>query len=411
MECNVIEEHPSIATNLAIGGGGSGRTASRRAVTATAASLMLVGSLFLSSAAQAGPAPQPDEPDQPQVVEVEEPRVHNAPQDVPVTAGISGVGATTLAESLGSSRSGGVFLDESGRMVVTVTDQIAAEAVRAAGGVAQVVTYSESTLNSVQSELDKLAGIPGTSWGVDPATNQVSVELDDTVSAADTARLKAVTDMFGSAVRVERIPGIIALTEGSSGGDAIGNVEGRALCSLGFNVTDEYVKHKYFLTAGHCVVALKQWYLIPTQNHMGYRVGYSHPGNDYGLVMYENLSIHPYGTVNDSTQQITSSRNPYIGEKVSRDGFRSTDRTGTVLRTGVTVNTREGDTYKGMIETSNCAKGGDSGGPLFHGTVGLGMLTGSNGTSGLCNSDRPTGDRTYYQPLQEALNAYGLYVY
>ncbi len=62
----------------------------------------------------------------------------------PVTAGISGRSARALAESLGSNRTGGVFITGSGRMVVAVTDQAAAQVVRDAGGVAQVATCSKT---------------------------------------------------------------------------------------------------------------------------------------------------------------------------------------------------------------------------------------------------------------------------
>jgi hypothetical protein len=292
---------------------------------------------------------------------------------------------------------------------VTVTDQAAAQAVRKAGGVAQLVTYSTDALQSVQAKLDALAGIPGTSWGVDPATNQVSVELDSTVNAADTARLKAVTDTFGPAVRVDRIPGKIESTEITSGGDRIENVYATAHCSLGFNVTDESGA-RYFVTAGHCVKGTKYWYLSSSGNSLGHRIGYSFPGNDYGVVKYDNVAITPYGTVFHNRQQIASSRYPYDGEGVKRVGAYSNDMIGEVLLTNTTVTLNDGTVEKGMIKTSNCAVGGDSGGPLYDGTVGLGILSAGNGNGAAC-SDHVSNQRTYYQPLQEVLNVYGLYVY
>jgi streptogrisin D len=73
----------------------------------------------------------------------------------------------------------------------------------------------------MHTELDGLDAIPGSSWGVDPSTNQVSVELDSAVSAANIARLKTVTDKFGDAVRIERIPGRIQKTTSSTGGEKL----------------------------------------------------------------------------------------------------------------------------------------------------------------------------------------------
>ncbi|MFF6804123.1 hypothetical protein [Streptomyces sp. NPDC012616] len=53
------------------------------------------------------------------------------------------------------------------------------------------------------------------------------------------------------------------------------------------------------------------------------------------------------------------------------------DTTGNVTKTNVTVNI-DGKTLYGMMETNNCALGGDSGGPALHGTTALGLLGGND---------------------------------
>ncbi|MFI9255442.1 trypsin-like serine protease [Streptomyces sp. NPDC053069] len=53
-----------------------------------------------------------------------------------------------------------------------------------------------------------------------------------------------------------------------------------------------------------------------------------------------------------------------------------------------------------MIQTTVCAEPGDSGGPLYDGTKALGITSGGS-------SDCTTGGTTFYQPVPEALSAYG----
>jgi hypothetical protein len=74
-----------------------------------------------------------------------------------------------------------------------------------------------------------------------------------------------------------------------------------------------------------------------------------------------------------------------------------------VTALNATVNYAEGSVY-GMIKTTVCAEGGDSGGALFAGSVALGLTSGGSGN---CSS----GGTTYFQPVTEALSVYGVSVY
>ncbi|MET9318277.1 S1 family peptidase [Kribbella sp. NPDC003505] len=331
--------------------------------------------------------------------------------DVHVTGGISGKNARSLAESLGETRTGGIYLDAKGFIVVAVTDQAAAQAVRAAGGVAKSVRYSTATLKSIHKELDKLAGVRGTSWGVDPSTNQVSVELDSTVNAADTAKINAVAAKFGDAVRVDRIHGKIGAKTYSTGGEMMsvaiaGHQEPR--CSLGFNVTNSS-GDRYIITAGHCTNNFTTWYQGWSGELLGNTIRSSYPGNDYGIIKYNHSSVVAYGTVHHNTQQIYVSRLPFDGESVSRAGGVSNDMIGQVLLVDTTVTWDSGETVYHTIKTTNCALNGDSGGPLYNGTTALGELSG--GTNVSACSDNVSDERTWYQPLQPVLDTYNLAVY
>ena len=75
---------------------------------------------------------------------------------------------------------------------------------------------------------------------------------------------------------------------------------------------------------------------------------------------------------------------------------------GTVTQLNATVNYAEGS-VSGLIRTTVCAEGGDSGGPLYAGGTAYGLTSGGSG-----NCSR--GGVTYFQPVTEALNAYGVSV-
>jgi streptogrisin D len=74
-----------------------------------------------------------------------------------------------------------------------------------------------------------------------------------------------------------------------------------------------------------------------------------------------------------------------------------------VTALNATVNYPQGTVY-GLIRTTVCAEPGDSGGSLFSGTSALGLTSGGSGN---CSS----GGTTFFQPVTEPLNVYGVNVY
>jgi streptogrisin D len=301
-----------------------------------------------------------------------------------------GLAAADQASALaGALDSAGTYLDSSGRMVVTVTSPAAAETVEAAGLVARVVTYSAADLARVTTALGAADTITGTTWGVDPVTNQVLVTYDDTVDATELAALEGTTAQFGTAARVEHTPG--ELRPFLDGGNAI--FAGGSRCSLGFNARGGSGTN-YFITAGHCTNIGANW----TGSGMtGTRVVTSFPGNDYGVVRYNTGSVGN-GVVNlynGTTQNVTGSRTAVVGEAARRSGSTTQVRNGTVTGLNAVVNYPQG-TVTQMIRTSICAQPGDSGGSMFAGTAALGITSGGSGN---CT----TGGTTFFQPVPEVL--------
>jgi streptogrisin D len=344
------------------------RTHLRHAAVTLAVAGMAAGTLFAANSAQATPTATP-------------------------------AAASEVAHNLGAS-SAGSYVEANGSSVVTVTSAAAAAQVRAAGATPKLVKYGAAQLAAVTNALNTSAKIPGTAWATDPKTDQVVVSVDQTVTGARLAKVKAATAKYGSAARIERVAGTFSMR--IRGGDAI--YTGQYRCSLGFNVRSGSTY--YFLTAGHCGNLGPNWYSNAAKTTLlGTTQGSSFPGNDYAIVKYTGTATHP-GSVdlyNGSTQDITSSGNAVVGQSVKRSGSTTGVHSGTVQAVNATVNYAEGS-VSGLIKTNVCAEGGDSGGSLFAGTKALGLTSGGSGN---CTS----GGQTFFQPVTEALSVYGVSVY
>jgi streptogrisin D len=309
--------------------------------------------------------------------------------------GDSFAAASTLSARLDAQlgdRSAGSYVDQAGKLVVNVTDAAAAASVSAAGATPRYVARSGATLAAANDTLLAQLTTPGTSFAVDPVSNQVVVTADSTVKGAKLAAVKAIVAKLGDAARLDIESGVLSPT--ISGGDAI--YTGGSRCSLGFNVRRS--DGDYFLTAGHCTNAGSTW--TNGSQTLGTRAGSSFPGNDYGIVRYTSNVSRPGQVAN---QDITTARNPSVGESVTRRGSTTGTRSGQVTALNATVNYAQGR-VTGLIRTTVCAQPGDSGGPLYRGTAALGLTSGGSGN---CS----TGGTTYFQPVVEALNVYGASVY
>ncbi|WP_405733003.1 S1 family peptidase [Streptomyces sp. NBC_01537] len=314
------------------------------------------------------------------------------------SAKASPVAAATVARSLGSAVTAGSYYDAAaGVTVVNVTTAAAARAVRDAGAVPRLVAYSSAQLTRAGIAAGA-ADIAGTAWGVNPRTNRLEISADSTVPRAGLAALRSATASYGGAVSVTRVAGKFSRL--ITGGSAI--YGGAYRCSLGFNVASGSTY--YFLTAGHCGEVASTWY--SNSGHtttLGTNVSYSFPTNDYALVRYTNTTIARTGGAGNT--DITGSASAYVGESVLRSGSTTGIHSGSVTGLNYTVNYGGGDIVRQMIRTNVCAEGGDSGGPLYTSSgLALGLTSGGSGN---CVS----GGTTFFQPVVEALNHYGVSVY
>jgi hypothetical protein len=241
-------------------------------------------------------------------------------------------------------------------------------------------------------------GTTGTAWWTDPDSGSTVVSLDDSVSPATAASLtRSVTRSGGSVIRE---PGV--LRKHIAGADRFFSASGG--CLIGFNA--RALPDYYFLTAAHCVGTVgSQVFADAARTVLLGTVATKNLNFDYALVHYTNMAISKPSSVNlynGSFAPIRSFGNATIGGVVTRSG-PSGVRTGRVTAINATVNF-PGGAVVGLIRTTVCSMPGDSGGPLFAGTVGVGLTAGGSGNCA-------TGGVTYFASANRAATAYGVGAY
>jgi streptogrisin D len=171
------------------------------------------------------------------------------------------------------------------------------------------------------------------------------------------------------------------------GGDSMS--DGKIICSAGFVV--ERAGQPYVLTAGHCTAGL------PTWQDVGPSVVSAFPGTDFGLVRDDDADAAGDVDLYDGTAQpITSVGTAKVGERVCASGQTTQVTCGRVTAVDATVDYGDGDVVRGLIATNVHTDHGDSGGPLFDGSIGLGVVSGGDGTT------------DYFQPIAPVLARYDL---
>ncbi|MEU6957409.1 MULTISPECIES: S1 family peptidase [unclassified Streptomyces] len=296
----------------------------------------------------------------------------------------------------GSAFGGSWFDAKTGKLVVAVTNAEKAEAVRAAGAGTRLVEHSAKQLDAAKARIDALSAPSGvSSWHVDPATSSVVVNVVASEQRDNDVRSFVAKAREAGPVTVEttaEAPRTFAA--GTVGGDPY--YTGNVRCSIGFSV------HGGFVTAGHCGGAgqsVRGW----DGSAIGNFQGSSFPGDDYAWVNVANgwwtvPVVIGWGTVSD--QLVRGSNEAPIGASICRSGSTTRWHCGNVLAKNETVNYSQGAVHQ-MTKTSVCAEGGDSGGSFISGDQAQGVTSGGWGN---CSG----GGETWYQPVNEILNRYGL---
>ena len=291
---------------------------------------------------------------------------------------------------------------------IGVTDQASAEQVTSAGATPIVMSNSLSKLEKAKADLDKVflggqadarqstsganSGIA--SFYVDVAANRLVIEaLADSHGHAD--ELAAQVGLTASEYEVrtaEQMPTTMATVQG---GDAY-YINRAARCSVGFSVTTGFV------SAGHCGNPGDSATTSSGQA-LGTFSASVFPGNaDMSYVRTVSGTtlrgyINGYG---QGSLPVKGSTESAVGASICRSGSTTQVHCGTVRAKGATVNYAEGS-VTGLTQTNVCAEPGDSGGSFYSGTQAQGVTSGGSGN---CQS----GGTTFFQPVNEILQTYGL---
>ncbi|MDF8263389.1 S1 family peptidase [Luteipulveratus flavus] len=304
-----------------------------------------------------------------------------------------------MESGLGSSRTGGSYLDGQGRLVVTVVRTADAGSVRSQGAVARVVTRSTQQLDATQRTVRSRLGTGFSALGTDVVANTVTV----TVPAADVARTRTALRGLGG-VKVVGTTARISPQANVYGGQQI--AFNGYVCSLGFNARRGSTP--VFITAGHC----GEGYPTFTRNGitLGRTQAYSFPGNDYA---YSSLTSSWTGVgavdlYNGSVRAVKGSSNAAVGSAICKSGRTTGWTCGYVRAKNQQVNYGGGDVVSGLTRASACTEGGDSGGPWMVGNYAQGVTSGGAMINGRCLQVYGQENQTYFQPVGEILSAYGL---
>ncbi|MFI8949928.1 S1 family peptidase [Streptomyces sp. NPDC053750] len=305
----------------------------------------------------------------------------------------------TARRAAGKAYGGSWFDAEAGRLTVAVTSDATpatVRAVRATGAHVRTVEHSERQLDAAKTRIDRLdapAGVSG--WHVDPAANAVIVDVVSGEHADNDVRRFVDRAREAGPVTVRTVPSAPrTFAAGTVGGDPY--YTGNVRCSIGFSV------HGGFVTAGHCGRAgagVSGW----DRSYIGTFQGSSFPDNDYAWVSVGSgwwtvPVVLGWGTVPD--RLVRGSNVAPVGASICRSGSTTHWHCGTVLAKNETVNYSQGAVHQ-MTKTSVCAEGGDSGGSFISGDQAQGVTSGGWGN---CSS----GGETWFQPVNEILNRYGL---
>ncbi|MFF1302457.1 S1 family peptidase [Streptomyces sp. NPDC058307] len=304
-----------------------------------------------------------------------------------------------VRRAAGSSYGGSWFDAAKGTLTVAVTPDASTAAlrdIRATGAAVRTVAHSARELSATQARLDKLPAPDAvSSWHVDPKAGAVVVDVVNGRQTDNDVRAFITRARKAGPVTVREVPAApTTFAAGTVGGDPY--YTGNVRCSIGFSV------YGGFITAGHCdqhTGSVYGW----DRSYVGTFQGSSFPDNDYAWVnvgsgWWTVPVVLGWGTVSD--QLVRGSNVAPVGSSICRSGSTSHWHCGTVLAMNETVNYSQGAVHQ-MTKTSVCAEPGDSGGSFISGDQAQGVTSGGWGN---CSS----GGETWFQPVNEILNRYGL---
>ncbi|MEU6062829.1 S1 family peptidase [Streptomyces sp. NPDC047097] len=311
----------------------------------------------------------------------------------------------------------GAFFSSAGKLTVNAEDAAGAARIERAGLDARVPARGEEELERVKAKLDAVAAkrVPSgiASWGVDLASDTVTVEVSSDKGAAAKAFL-AEAAKHGSAVKVvrgqEELSPQAVIYPGSQ------MTFNGYLCSVGYGAKDRNGK-QYLVTAGHCIEDLPVLSYNGTRfakgTHSRFALGTR--SVDMGIAAIDSgnsiaTSVGTWG--NGSSVAVKGSSRAASGAALCKSGQTTKWTCGKVSSYNVSVtytdqNGGPDTVVSGLASSSVCTQGGDSGGAYISGNQAQGMTSGGP-TGQKCTGGVNSRGSSYFQPLDDALSYYGL---
>ncbi|MFI6101609.1 trypsin-like serine protease [Lentzea sp. NPDC051213] len=299
----------------------------------------------------------------------------------------------------------GAYFDRDGALVVTTSD---AGRVASAGLKPRTGVRGEQALKRLSAQVEQVLGADLAqvqSWGPDIVQDRVVVTVSADASSALAGKLSAL-----DGVVVERAGAALAPQADVVPGQIMDLVPGTN-CSLGFTGTNSSGA-KVMLTAGHCVVGNPD-ILDANGTHIGKGVATRFPSVDMGLMSIDAEDT-PRGYVdtrNGSTVSITGLSKAPVGTAICKAGNTTGWTCGSITHYDQSVRySGQSVSTNGLARSTVCTEGGDSGGAYISGNTAQGLTSGGP-TDAECGWNRgagATGFYSYYQPVVDAANHYGV---
>lgn len=307
-------------------------------------------------------------------------------------------------------RTDGAYFDDAGVLVVNASDAGSAQALRSAGLSPRTAARGERALDALSATVGKVIGADVgqvQSWGPELAADQVVVTV---APGADRALVQRLSKLSGVTVRTGTANGNTTQAD-VIGGQIMDLVPGTN-CSLGFPGTTSN-GNNVLLTAGHCVEGNPD-ILNASGVHIGRGVDTEFPSADMGLmdIDAEDTGRGYIDTRNGTTVRITGSSKAPVGTTLCKAGNTTGWTCGKISAYNQTVRySGESVATTGLARSTVCTEGGDSGGAYIAGNTAQGMTSGGPADGHDCGFNQganATGSYSYYQPVVDAANTYGV---
>ncbi|MDV8003166.1 S1 family peptidase [Rhodococcus sp. IEGM 1408] len=178
-------------------------------------------------------------------------------------------------------------------------------------------------------------------------------------------------------------------------------------CSTGFN--GELGGTTVVITAAHCAGADGTRAALADGVEFGTMTRTSKDLIDTALVAVDpgfadRFRTNLVGTGPDTTQAITGTADPVVGQKACKSGFRTGFSCGTISDVGAQIDVAGSRTIANAFTVDLCALPGDSGGVVFSGDKALGISSASNvADTGTCANAAAVAEAGRFTPRLSAV--------